>query len=92
MSQQTRQTLSHDFVFHGKKEVSSTSEQITGIGKIGWMHITSNNDTLYIGASGVGDNGLPLAQGGTFPVVAASLDKFYVSGSGSVNFLGAYSN
>lgn len=82
----------HPFVFHGKKTVSNASEQITGLAKIGWMHVVSNSDNMYVGASGVSDNGLPLSQGDTFPILGSDLSKWYVSGNGSVSFAGNYSN
>lgn len=92
MSQSTLNQVSHPFVFHGQKTVSNVSEQITGINKVGYMQIKSNTDIMYIGASGVGANGFPLANGDSFPVIGASLERYYVSGNGSVSFLGNYSN
>ena len=87
---QERQKFYFPKVFHGKKTVSNESAQITGLANIGWMHIVSDTDSLYIGASGVSDDGLPLGNGDTFPVTASSLDKWYVSGNGSVSFAGGY--
>ena len=74
-----------------KKTFSDASVQITGLQKIGWMHVRANG-SCYIGAEGVGDNGLELTAGDTYPVIGADLSKFYVSGNTSVSFIGGYSN
>ena len=87
---QERNKFYFPFVFHGQKTVSNASEQITGLANIGWMHIVSNSDNMYIGASGVGSDGLPLNTNDTFPVTASSLGGWFVSGNGSVSFAGGY--
>lgn len=92
MSEKTRQHLSHDVIFHGVKAVSNESAQITGINKIGYIQVKSNTHTLYIGATGVSDNGFPLTTDGELIMTAASLEKLFVSGSGNLAFIGAYSN
>ena len=91
MSERKNSQIAHPFVFHGQKAVTNTSEQITGVNYVGWMHVVSNTTSMYIGASGVGANGLPLAEGDTFPIIGSDLSKWYVSGNGSVSFAGNYS-
>lgn len=92
MSEQIKKHLAHDFIFHGVKSVSNASEQITGISNIGYINIKSNTDTMYIGSIGVGSNGYSLEDNSELNMTVSSLDKLYVSGNGSISFVGAYSN
>ena len=91
MSEKTRQHLSHDVIFHGKKEFGGTSV-ITGLNKIGYIQVKTTSGQLFIGGEGVTTNGFPLGADSEIIMTAASIDKIYAHGTGILNFIGGYSN
>jgi hypothetical protein len=90
MSDKNRLSVAHPFAFHGTKNVTNESAQITGLNNVGWMHVYSDA-ALYLGASGVGSDGFPIGNGETSTIPSSNLAQYYVSGSGNLSFYGGYS-
>jgi len=78
------------FQFQGSRSLSNSSVQITGLQKIGEMKITAGGSIAYVGLQGVGANGFPLYTGQYLDLKASDLSKYYISGAGTVNFIGSY--